>query len=101
MSESKASPQCLVLWLSTLLCTPLAWSQSAPRGMILAQADKDALERWQHMTPEEKQEMRERFQRWQNLPRGEKDDLQKKFETWRQLSPEDKAVARKNFERWQ
>ena len=89
------------LWLLILLSAAPAWSQSGPRGVILAQADKDAVERWQRMTAEEKQEMRERFQRWQNLPPGEKDDLQKKFETWRQLSPEDKAVARKNFERWQ
>ena len=40
-----------------LLAGP-AWSQTAPQGMMLAQSEQDALDRWQKMSVEEKQEMR-------------------------------------------
>ena len=66
-----------------------------------AQNDGQALERWQRMTPEEKQQMRERFERWKTLPQERKDELRKNFDDWRRMPPEEKAVARKNFERWQ
>ena len=78
------------LCLSLLLC-----------GIAAAQPDQQALERWQRLTPEQKQELRERYQRWQNLPPDEKEELQRKFEAWRRLPPEEKATAQKNFERWQ
>ena len=58
-----------------LLAAP-AWSQTAPGAVMLAQGERDALDRWQKMSPEEKQEMRERFQRWKNLPPSEKEQLQ-------------------------
>jgi hypothetical protein len=64
-------------------------------------SDRDRLERWQRMTPQEKQELRDRFQRWQNLPPEQKEELKRKLETWRNLPPEQKATIRRNFERWQ
>ena len=89
------------LWLLTLLIAPAAWAQPAPRAEVFAQNDNDTLERWQRMTPEQKQELRDRFQRWKNLPPSEKEELQRKFDNWRRLPPEEKATARRNFERWQ
>src|SRR5581483_1677142 len=90
-----------LLGLLAVLGAAPASAQSAPRGETLAQSDNDALERWQRMSPEQKQELRERFQRWKNLPPAEKEELQKKLETWRRLPPEEKAQAQHNFERWQ
>ena len=51
--------------MSFLLACPALAQPMAGSG---ADSDADALERWQRMAPEEKQDMRERFQRWQNLP---------------------------------
>ena len=84
-----------------LLVASAAWAQSGPRAEQLAQSDQERLERWQRMTPEQKQELRERFERWKNMSPAEKSELQKKFDDWRRLSPEEKATARQNFERWQ
>ena len=78
----------------------VSWGQDAA-GRNVAQNNNEAVERWQRMTPEEKQELRERFERWKNLPPAEKEKLQKNFDNWRSLPPEEKATARRNFERWQ
>ena len=93
----------LGLYLLVVFLSPpaIGWSQSTSPRERLAQNDKQTLERWQRMTPEEKQEVRERFQRWKNMPPAEKEELQKKFENWRRMPPEEKATAQRNFERWQ
>jgi len=44
------------------------------------------------MSPQEKQELRERYERWKSLSPAEKGDLQRKLETWRKLPPEEKAT---------
>src|ERR1051325_5515543 len=87
--------------LVLLLVISTARAQSGPRGQQLAQSDQERLERWQRMSPEQKQELRERFERWKNMPPAERSELQRKFDEWRRLSPEEKATARQNFERWQ
>ena len=46
--------------LLILLPPPASWSVSAPPGQVLAQNDQESLERWQRMTPQEKQELRDR-----------------------------------------
>jgi hypothetical protein len=53
--------------------------------------------RWSagEITPEEKQELRERFQRWKSLSPEDKADLQKRYNNWRRLSPDEKATVRK------
>ncbi|MSP39987.1 MAG: DUF3106 domain-containing protein [Deltaproteobacteria bacterium] len=86
--------------LFAVLLTAPAWSQSSPGKFDLAQSERNNdNERWQKMSPTEKQELRERYQRWKNLPSNERDELQKNFDNWRKLHPDEKAVARKNFER--
>ena len=55
-----------------LLIASAAWAQSGPRFEQLAQSDQERLERWQRMTPEQKQELRERFERLKNMPPAEK-----------------------------
>jgi hypothetical protein len=92
----------ILLALLTLIAG--AWpglAQSFAQDPGGAEADRDKLEqRWQRMTPEEKQEMRERFQRWQNLPPEQKEEIKRKLDTWRKLPPEQKEQIRRNFERW-
>ena len=95
----KILPQIVIAVLFSL---PLAaWSQPAPQREVPVQRDQETLERWQRMSPEEKQELRERYQRWKSLPPEQKADLQKRFENWQHLSPDEKATVRKNYERWQ
>ena len=90
------------LGLSALLLSPIAaQTQSTPPGDAPAATEQGALERWQKLTPEEKQELRDRYQRWKALPPEEKADLQKRYDNWRRLSPDEKATVRKNYERWQ
>src|SRR5439155_448506 len=86
--------------LLILLPPPASWSQSAPPSQVMAQNDQESLERWQRMTPQEKQELRDRFQRWRSLPPQEQQELKQKFETWRNMDPQKKAEIRKNFDRW-
>jgi hypothetical protein len=62
--------------------------------------EREALERWQRLTPQEQNELRERYQRWKNLPPAEKDDLNRKMESWRKLPEDEKTTIRRNFERW-
>ncbi|MGB7948444.1 MAG: hypothetical protein WCH75_12240, partial [Candidatus Binatia bacterium] len=50
--------------LAVVLFPLAAWSQPAPREEPPAQSRQEALEPWQKMTPEERQELRERYQRW-------------------------------------
>ena len=52
--------------LMTLLMPGAIRAQPLPPRERLAQSDRDVLERWQRMTPEEQQQMRERYRRWQN-----------------------------------
>ena len=90
------------LVLSALLLSPIAaQSQPTPQGDQPARTEQEALERWQKLTPEEKQELRERYQRWKSLSPEDKADLQKRYNNWRRLSPDEKATVRKNYERWQ
>jgi hypothetical protein len=90
------------LVLSALLLSPIAAeSQPTPQGDQPGRTEQEALERWQKLTPEEKQELRERFQRWKSLSPEDKADLQKRYNNWRRLSPDEKATVRKNYERWQ
>jgi Protein of unknown function (DUF3106) len=84
-----------------LLSSRAAWGQPASPGDTFAQNEQQSLERWQDMTPQEKQDLRDRFQRWKSLPPQEKADLQKRIDNWRRLSPDEKATVRKNYERWQ
>src|SRR4029434_885576 len=90
------------LVLSALLASRIApWSQPTPQGDQPARTEQEALERWQKLTPEEKQELRERYQRWKSLSPADKADPQTRSDHWLRLSPEEKATVRKNYERWQ
>ncbi|MGN6717568.1 MAG: DUF3106 domain-containing protein, partial [Candidatus Binatia bacterium] len=94
--ESRSMKTAGVLALSLLLVASTAWSQSGSGSEQLAPSDQERLERWQKMTPEQKQQLRERFERWKNMAPAEKSQLQKKFDDWRRLAPEEKATARQN-----
>jgi len=46
------------------------------------------LERWNKMTPEEQQKLRERYEHWKKLSPDEKQRIQENFKRFQQLSPE-------------
>ena len=83
--------------LAALLLAAPAWSQSARPGPVPVQNEQESLDRWQKMSPEEKQEMRERYQRWKSLDAKEKADLQDKFDNWRKLPPEEQDHGTAKF----
>ena len=60
-----------------------------------------ALQRWQRMSPEQRDELRNRYEKWQTLPPQERKKLQENLDTWRRLPPEERGAIRKNYERWQ
>ena len=74
----------LFLLLASLPAPAAAQGQTPD---AFAQDNGQALERWQRMTPEEKQRMRERFERWKTLPQERKDELRKNLDDWRRMSP--------------
>ncbi|MBI2998657.1 MAG: DUF3106 domain-containing protein [Deltaproteobacteria bacterium] len=43
---------------------------------------KTAVDRWRQMSPQEKQELRERYELRESLSPGETGGLQRKLETW-------------------
>ena len=62
----------LYIVLAALFLFPAAVRSQVRRGEVLAQNDQEALDRWQRMTPKEKQELRERYQGVRPpTPRGE------------------------------
>ena len=71
------SKAAIALGLAAALLTPRASSQAAQPSAMAAQSEQESGERWEKMSPQEKQEMRERFQRWKNLDPKEKADLQR------------------------
>ena len=53
----------LILLLGVLWPPLLAWGQTGAHRDLPSLSDQQALERWQRMTPEEKQDLRERYRR--------------------------------------
>lgn len=97
----QAIRQWRVLLLLLVLWPPLpGQAQALAKDVLAASQEEEALERWRQMSPQEKQELRNRYQRWKSLAPEEREELRKKFEIWRGMTPDEKKVIRRNFERW-
>ena len=92
-----------------------------PPAIRMAQAGEvtpDKLERWQRMSPEERDRVKERYRRWKELPperkerilerrrkwrelpEGERSYLRQRREIYRSARPEEKQVIKGFFRRW-
>ncbi len=59
-----------------------------------------ARERWQKLSPEQREKLRERHREFENLPAEEQKRVRKNFERWQKLSPEKKEATRERYKRW-
>ncbi|MEJ5300894.1 MAG: DUF3106 domain-containing protein [Thermodesulforhabdaceae bacterium] len=61
----------------------------------------DRYQRWEQLSPREREELRQRWRRYQNLPPREQQLIQKRYEEWKQLPPEDQRYIREKLKRWE
>lgn len=70
----------------------------------LSPDDKDRLreksQRWQSLPPEERQEMRRRMDRYRELPPQDQERYQKRYQQWQSLPPEDRNQIRDRLRNW-
>ncbi len=59
------------------------------------------IERWQRLSPQDRQRIRERHERLQELPTRERERVRKNFDRWRRLSPEERERMRQRHERFE
>lgn len=58
-------------------------------------------EDWQSLTPDQRQELRERYRRFQNLSPQEQEQLRQRYERYKELSPERRQKMKERHERLQ
>lgn len=61
----------------------------------------NARERWESMSEEQRQELRQRHARWKELSSEDKQALKSKYERFRKLPPERQKKIREAFKKWQ
>lgn len=84
-----------LLLLTIAVC--LLWSVSAGSTAWAGRIDSHApekvspelLKRWEAMTPQERQALRERLKKWQELTSQERENIRKNLERFRQLPPQE------------
>lgn len=62
-------------------------------------SSSDARQRWQRLSPEQKQAFREKLYQWKNLGPVRKAEIKKRFQRYQQMPPEMKKKVRRNWER--
>ena len=95
-----------------------AQPRPAPPAPVAQAAPPDNRQRWEHLSPEERQRLRQSYERWQDLSDSqrqelsdryrqlealappEREALRDRFEAWRQLSPEERARMQRRLEYW-
>lgn len=95
-----------------------AQPRPAPPTPVAQPAPPDNRQRWERLSPEERQGLRQRYERWQDLSESQRQELsdryrqlealapaeraalRDRFEAWRQLSPEERARMQRRLEHW-
>ena len=83
-----------------------AWALGSAALPLHARADDDAKpsdaarERWQKLSPEQREKLRERHREFEKLPPEEQQRVRKNFERWQKLSPKKKEATRERYKRW-
>jgi hypothetical protein len=77
--------------------------QSAQRWQDLTPQERERagnrFERWQTLEPERKQEIRQRYERFQQLPAGQQDQLRRRFEWFKNLPEDERMQLREQWRR--
>jgi len=61
----------------------------------------DRYQEWERLSPQEREQLRQRWRYYQNLPPQERQLLKRRYEEWRKLPPEDQRVIREKLRRWE
>ena len=93
----------VVLLLSTVLAGPAGAEDSAPLprldgGAFLAEADSLSFDAFRQLSPDQQEEVRERFQQYRGLEPDEQRRIQRNARRFRDLPPEKQEELR---EAWQ
>ncbi len=95
----------IMLTLSSLLAlTPLVVvaDDSAPGATVAVEKDYSALkERWQKMSPEQRDQLRHRFNNFKQLPPERQERIRNRLKQFQKLPPEDQERLRHRWQRWQ
>jgi len=60
----------------------------------------DRYQEWERLSPQEREQLRQRWRYYQNLPPQERQLLKRRYEEWRKLPPEDQRVIKEKLRRW-
>jgi ferric-dicitrate binding protein FerR (iron transport regulator) len=52
-------------------------------------------QKFRNLTPEQREQLKQRFQKWQKMSPEEKTKVQENFRHWKQLSPQEREEMRK------
>ncbi len=72
-----------------LLAVSALWAQDSNR------------DRWQQLTPEQKQFLRQAYQNWQKMSPEQKQEIKNRLKRFKELPLEDQNRIRENFKRFQ
>jgi hypothetical protein len=61
----------------------------------------DRYQEWERLSPQEREQLRQRWRYYQNLPPQERQLLKRRYEEWRKLPPEDQRVIKEKLRRWE
>jgi hypothetical protein len=107
-----------------LLVLVAGWQQGqaqpagAPRAPASQPIPPEYRQRWEQLSPQERQRLLQQYQRWQDLSAAQRQELsdryrqlqaltpsdrealRRRFDAWRQLSPEERARMQRRLEYW-
>jgi hypothetical protein len=87
----------IVLFFSLVIFVSYGFSQDATKKRDNPRY-KENLERWNKLTPEQKQEMRKRYEKLRSMNDDERRQFQERAERFNNLTPEQKEILRKKME---
>ena len=64
-------------------------------------APQENRNRYENISPEEKEQFRQKYRQWESLPPERREDLRRRMERWKELPQEDQELLRKRYEQWQ
>ena len=70
-------------------------------GALAQTDDESRLDRWNALSPEERQHIRARWEEFKKLPLADQDRLKKAYQRFMALPPERRDIIKANFERYQ
>lgn len=61
----------------------------------------DRYQEWERLSPQEREQLRQRWRYYQSLPPQERQLLKRRYEEWKKLPPEEQKVIKEKLRRWE